>query len=301
LTADVDNQEVKSPAERSMRSAALRSLLQSYSVEVTSIDASSITVAGQSLPAGTEVFIASLPKDTPELLIAAAVKLRRLGLTPVPHIVARNIANAATLKSLLQGLAEQAGVDRALVLGGDRDLPAGGFDESLQLLETGHFNHFNICKLYLSCYPEGHPRIPLETLINARITKLAAAQRFGMDVTLVSQFCFAAEPVLEYARTIRSRGVTVPYRVGVAGPASRARLMKFAIMCGIGPSLRVLREREQMASNMLSGATPQDMLEEIATAQAREPDLGICSVHFFTFGSLAKTVEFVRAATWTGA
>lgn len=301
LNAGGEPQDGTAPAGRSVRSAALSALLRSYSVEVTSIDASSIAVAGEMLPAGSEVFIASLPKDTPELLVAAAVKLRRLGLTPVPHIVARNIADATVLKSLLQSLAEQAGIDRALVLGGDRDTPAGGFDHSLQLLETGYFNRFNICKLYLPCYPEGHPRIPQETLRNGRIAKLAAAQSFGMDVTLVSQFCFAAEPVLEFARAMRSKGVTSPYRVGVAGPASRARLVKFAIMCGVGPSLRALRAREHIASNMLSGATPQDMLEEIAVAQSLEPELGISGVHFFTFGSMAKTIEFTRTAIGAGA
>lgn len=300
LTAEDTRHAGESPAERSLRSSALSSLLRSYSVEVTSIDATSIAVAGEMLPAGNEVFIASLPKDTPEKLTAAAVKLRRLGLTPVPHIVARNIADAATLRDLLQGLTEQAGVDRALVLGGDRELPAGGYDHSLQLLETGYFNRFKISKLYLPCYPEGHPRIPQVTLRNGRIAKLAAAQNFGMDVTLVSQFCFTAEPVLEFARAMRSKGVTSTYRVGVTGPASRARLMKFAIMCGVGPSLRALKSREHLASNMLSGATPQDMLEEIAVAQAREPELGISGVHFFTFGSMSKTIEFTRHATGTG-
>jgi len=301
LTADADQQECSSPTARSVRSAALSSLLRSYSIEVTSIDASSIAVAGQMLPAGSEVFIVSLPKDAPETLIFASVKLRRLGLIPVPHIVARNIDSPVKLKSLLQGLAEEAGIDRALILGGDRDLPSGSFDQSLQLLETGYFSRFNIRKLYLACYPEGHPRIPSDSLINARTTKLAAAQRTEMDVTLLSQFCFSAEPVLQYARAIRSQGVTVPFRVGVAGPASRARLMKFAIMCGIGPSLRVLKEREHLASNMLSGATPHDMLEELAMAQSREPELGISGIHFFTFGSVAKTIEFTKEATRMGA
>jgi len=77
--------------------------------------------------------------------------------------------------------------------------------------------------------------------------------------------------------------------------------MKFAIMCGIGPSLRVLKEREHLASNMLSGATPHDMLEELAMAQSREPELGISGIHFFTFGSVAKTIEFTKEATRMGA
>ena len=38
---------------------------------------------------GTEVFIASLPKGTPDQLVTAATQLRRSGVIPVPHIAAR--------------------------------------------------------------------------------------------------------------------------------------------------------------------------------------------------------------------
>jgi len=58
-------------------------------------------------------------------------------------------------------------------------------------------------------------------------------------------------------------------------PASRARLMTFALMCGVGPSLRTLRGHGDLAANMLSGATPLEMLEDIAMAQVHEPSLGI--------------------------
>jgi methylenetetrahydrofolate reductase (NADPH) len=279
------------------RSDALKALLKGFSVEVTSVDKTSIEAACQLFPPKTEVFIASLPRDPPERLIEVATMLQRAGLTPVPHVVARNIQSEAALDQLVRGLVEHAAVDRVLLLGGDRDQPAGCYDHSQQLLDSGCFKRHNLHRIFLSCYPEGHPRIPLDTLISARINKLAAAQRAGMDVTLVSQFCFTSAPVIDYARTIRSRGVTVPYRVGVAGPASRARLMKFAVMCGVGPSLRALRGRGELAANMLSGATPQEMLEEISVAQTHEPSLGIGGVHFFTFGSLAKTWEWLGTVT----
>jgi methylenetetrahydrofolate reductase (NADPH) len=83
--------------------------------------------------------------------------------------------------------------------------------------------------------------------------------------------------------------------VGIAGPASHATLLKFAMMCGVGASLRALRERGDFARNMLSGETPEALLTEIALAREAEPGLNIQGVHFFTFGSLIKTAQWVES------
>jgi methylenetetrahydrofolate reductase (NADPH) len=274
--------------------AALAELLRGYSAEVTTRDGQSMGSAGRFLPSGTEVFIAALPKDKAERQVDAAVHLRAQGLVPVPHIVARNIPDLAAFDELLARLAGEAGVDRALVLGGDRDAASGAFDSSLQLLETGLFQKHGIGKLKISAYPEGHPRIGTEVLDQARAAKLALADREGFEVELVSQFCFDAKPVIAFAERLRQQGCKAPLRVGVAGPANRATLIKFAMICGVGPSLRALRERENLASNMLSGETPEAMLSEIALARHARPELAIRGVHFFTFSSLEKSASWAN-------
>ena len=38
-------------------------------------------------------------------------------------------------------------------------------------------------------------------------------------------------------------GITLPIHIGVAGPAKLQTLIKFAVACGVGPSLRVLQKR----------------------------------------------------------
>jgi methylenetetrahydrofolate reductase (NADPH) len=122
--------------------------------------------------------------------------------------------------------------------------------------------------------------------------KLALAAKEAIDVTLVSQFCFEAAAIVASARRIRAAGVTVPLRVGIAGPASRASLLKYAMICGVGASIRALKERPA-ARAMLAGCTLEELLGEIAAAQAAEPALGIQGDHFFTFASLAATARFV--------
>jgi methylenetetrahydrofolate reductase (NADPH) len=274
---------------------ALSRFLESASVEVVSTDKASIDAAASLFKPGTEVFIANLPRHKSEKQIDAAISLRKVGLVPVPHIVARNLENEAELASLLRGLRQHAGVDTALVLGGDRDKPAGTLASSLQLLETGLFEENGIRNVFLACYPEGHARINQEQLFAARTEKLAAASARGLNVTLVSQFCFDPEPIIAWTRTLRAANIHVPFRVGVAGPASKAALLKFALFCGVGPSLRALKERDDMARNMLAGETPEELLRDIATLQMEDPGLNIIGAHFFTFGSLARTAQWIQS------
>jgi methylenetetrahydrofolate reductase (NADPH) len=245
------------------------------------------------MAAGSEVFVASLPSDSSDRQVQVAARLRRAGLTPVPHVVARNIKNVADLDAIVGRLVREAGIDRVLILAGDRVQPAGEFSSSLQLLESGILANHGIRKIAISWYPEGHPRIAARDLVIARAEKLAAAERAGCEVTLVSQFCFESAPIIATARQIRAEGVNAPLRVGVAGPASRASLLKYAMICGVGASIRALKERPA-ARSMLMGETPGKLLWDVARAQAQEPSLGIQGIHFFTFASLTKTLEFVQ-------
>jgi methylenetetrahydrofolate reductase (NADPH) len=129
-------------------------------------------------------------------------------------------------------------------------------------------------------------------LEKARAIKLETAAKAGLDVWMVSQFCFDAKPIVALAKRMRALGVTAPFRVGVAGPAERSTLVKYALMCGVGASLRALKERQDLARNVLTGETPEALLTEVAQAQERDPSLGIKGVHFFTFGALAKSAEW---------
>jgi methylenetetrahydrofolate reductase (NADPH) len=273
---------------------ALSRLLAHYCTELTSRDHKSLDAAGQLLAPGSQVFIASLPGDTIDNLVAAAVQLRQSGLLPVPHIVARNTDSFASLDKTLSLLVERAGVDRCLVLGGDRDTPAGEFDSALQLIQTGLLQKHGIRKIALGCYPEGHPRISDAVLESALLAKLDAAKAADMEVWLVSQFCFDAAPILAMVRRLRSLGVSAPLQVGVAGPANRTTLIKYAMICGVGASLRVMKERQDMAKHLIAGETPEGLLQVVAAAQAADPALGISGVHFFTFGSLQKSAEWAR-------
>ncbi len=278
---------------------SLARLLHEYSAEVTAPDRKSLDAAAMMMRPGARVYIASLPTDLPDTQVAVAATLKRAGLIPVPHIVARNIASRDALDYLLQRLTREAGVDRALILGGDRDKAAGEYDSGLQIIQTGLLERRGIKKIAIGCYPEGHPRIPEQVLDKAMSDKLAAAEKAGLETILISQVCFEPDPIISFARKIRKQGVTAPLRVGVAGPAKFATLLKYAVICGVGSSLRALRERSSLTANLLGGETPERVLTQVAQAQGADPTLGVSGVHFFTFASLAKSIAWAEKFSTT--
>jgi methylenetetrahydrofolate reductase (NADPH) len=270
---------------------ALARLLRNYSVEVTARDADAVV---HRLPPGAEVFIANLPKDGSDLMVTAAAQLRRAGLVPVPHIVARKIRDRREFDDLIGRLAGEAGVRRVLAIGGDRDRPAGAFEESLQLIRTGSFERHGIRQIAVACYPEDHPRIGDKVLQEALEAKLAAIAERGLAARLVSQFAFKPEPVLDFARKLRAAGVSAPLRIGVAGPARRASLVRYAMRCGVGASLRALTGRRQLLGGFLGAETPEKLLTAIALAHRDDPSLRIEGVHFFTFGAPEESIEWAQ-------
>ena len=188
-----------------------------YSLEVTPRDKEAFEAVARLLPPLTEVFVADLPDQEPDLLIEACARYRRAGFRPVPHLVARNIEGIDKLRFLLSRLVGEAGVEQALVLGGDRSEPAGPFKEALDLLETGQLSEHGIRRIAVACFPEGHPTIPRDRLQHALEAKLAAAAQSGLDVLLVSQFLFDPRPLLDYTRRLRAGGIASPLRARRTG------------------------------------------------------------------------------------
>ncbi len=163
---------------------ALADLLRTYSVEITAHDEKALKAVESTLAPGTEVFIANLPDERAEVLVAAALRVRRAGLEPVPHIVARNLKSRDDLDGMLASLVRDAGVSTALILGGDRDRQAGNFENALQIIETGLLEAHGIRRIAIGCYPEGHPRHILtfdEQVAAYRAVTLDQVRQFHRD------------------------------------------------------------------------------------------------------------------------
>ena len=252
------------------------------------------------MPRGSDVFVADLPDQPPDVVVEACAELRRGGLEPVPHLVARNIAGRRELQSTLTRLRTEAGVAGALLVGGDRPDCAGPFATALDLLQSGCLQDHGVTRVAFACYPEGHPRIPQDALRSALARKVAEAQDAGFEVLLISQFAFQAEPVIAYARELRTEGLHAPLRTGVAGPAARRVLLDFGRELGAGPSLASLEARCEGGRDQ-EEEIPETFLSKLVLAQAREPDLNLAGVHFYPFGSTDRCVTWVETQRDAGA
>ena len=138
--------------------------------------------------------------------------------------------------------------------------------------------------------PDGSDRMVME----AARWKQAFSERTDARMAMATQFCFEAGPVIDWVNGLKEAGVDLPVHIGVAGPAKLQTLIKFAIACGVGPSLKVLQKRAMDVSKLLLPYEPDDFLLALAEHKAANPDFGIESVHFFPLGGIKTNAEWTH-------
>jgi methylenetetrahydrofolate reductase (NADPH) len=273
-------------------------MLNSFSIEVHPGDSKALDAAREHLSAGTEVFLTWIPGVSPMDLVGAATKLRRVGLVPVPHVGARHLESSTQLEQFAARLAGEAGVDRILLIGGDRAKPAGPYDSSLAVMHTEIFQTMGITRMAIAGFPEGNPNINDVTLDEALRAKVNFAVTADLQLSIVTQFCFTAYPIVAWLQRIRAQGIENPVRIGLAGPASVPTLVRYAVRCGIGNSLHVLTEHPSFAK-LLTESGPAPIIRDVAACDGAGKNgnlpLGIAGLHFFVFGGFRKTVDWINA------
>jgi methylenetetrahydrofolate reductase (NADPH) len=269
-------------------------LLRGFSIEVMPRTAEKVEDFRALLPAGTRVYIAHIEGTPIADMVATAARLRREGYEPMPHVPARIIPDRATLADWLARYRGEAGVRQALLLGGGVSTPAGDFDSSMRLIETGLFDGFE--RLHVAGHPEGNRDIDRDggdrIVMQALKWKQAFSERSDAAMAIVTQFCFEPEPVIAWADRLAAEGIRLPIHIGVAGPAKLQTLIKFAIACGVGPSLRVLQKRAMDVGKLLLPYEPTDFVAALAAHKARTPGFGIEAVHFFPLGGIKTNADW---------
>lgn len=246
-------------------------------------------------PTGTDVYIAFLPADDPARIIQVATAVRRAGYNPVPHIAAREFASAAVLDDFLARATAEADVERVLVIAGDSSVVRGPYPTSSALLESGLLQRHGIAKVDVGGHPEGNVHFASEAGIDTLARKAAMARRDGLDLGVVTQFCFEAVLLVDWLKAVHRRGLDLRLRIGLAGPASLPTLMKFALRCGIGNSMRALRPNIGRFGRLLTDGGPGEVIDGITHALPGIEGIRLESFHFFAFGGLAKSGRWIAA------
>ncbi|GHE00957.1 methylenetetrahydrofolate reductase [Streptomyces alanosinicus] len=272
--------------------AVRAALLDDFSLEMTGKDVPRLEEARGSIPPGTRINITFLAGEDLGMRLAAARAVKRLGFVPVPHISARRLPSRAALEEFLSGLAADGTAENVFVVGGDPARPEGPYADALAVLRTGLLQGHGVRHIGISGYPEGHPAITDRTLWSALTDKTAAiaAHRFGGDV--ITQFGFDVDPVLTWLEAARARGVHLPVRIGVPGPAGVRRLLGYATRFGVATSASVARKYGFSLTNLMGTTGPDRFLH--ALAHRYDPERhGAVKVHFYTFGGLRRTAEWI--------
>ena len=280
-------------ASEAAAGAALRQLLARFSVEITPREAKNLPPLQDFLAVGTAVYVTFLPRVPWQETVAVTRGIAEAGMRPVPHLAARAVPDRAALRRMLTDLAAM-GVDELLLVAGSLRTPVGEFHETVQILDSGYLEEAGILRVGVAGHPEGSPDIGADELASALAAKNRIARERGLDVRIVTQFCFAAEPIVEWERRIRAAGNLLPVHVGLPGLTSPGRLLRFGLSCGVGASLKVVRAQAGGVLKLASTSVyrPAETLLGLAAAVAADPDSLLRAVHFFPFGSLVPTAEW---------
>ena len=279
----------------------LKDFLVDFSIEVMPRTASKIGSFNEILPQNTRVYIAHIEGVPIEEMVETAKRISNEGFDVMPHFPARIIKDKDTLENWIQRYQDEAGIEQALLLAGGVSRPHGSFESSMQLVETELFEKYNFKHLHFAGHPEGNKDIDHDNSTKNVESALSWKQKFkertDINLALTTQFCFEANPVIEWADSLVKNGIDIPVHIGVAGPAKLQTLIKFSIACGVGPSLRVLQKRAKDVKKMLLPFEPNDFLETLAEHKKANPNFNITNVHFFPLGGIDVNASWIKSAT----
>jgi methylenetetrahydrofolate reductase (NADPH) len=273
---------------------SLEAFLKGYSIEVMPRTAEKVESFRAILPTGTRVYVAHIEGTPIEDMVTTAKRIGDEGFTVMPHFPARIIKDKATLQDWVARY-KDVGVHQGLLLAGGVTNPVGDYHSSMQLLESGAFDGFD--RLHVAGHPEGNKDIDADgsdrMVMEAARWKSAFTERTDAQMAMATQFCFEADPVIAWVNRLTAEGVKLPVHIGIAGPAKLQTLIKFAIACGVGPSLRVLQKRAMDVTKLLLPYEPTEILAGLAAHKAANPDFGIEQVHFFPLGGIKTNAQWV--------
>jgi methylenetetrahydrofolate reductase (NADPH) len=273
---------------------AIVAFMRDYSIEATPHDSDKLDAIRAVLQPNTAVYVAHPPGVPIDDIVALAGRIKGLGLKPVPHIIARKLESREQLEKALAEL-QKLGIDNALCVAGDITAAKPAFDSSLEVLQTGLFAKYGFKNVGVAGHPEGSKAIGEERVEKALRGKAEFAKTAPFNIYFATQFGFDPQAFTDWEAATTAKGITLPIHVGMPGPASLRQLAKFAMLCGVGASMRMLTSRTSAMANLLSTQAPDEMVTYIARHRLQHPDSRLKKIHFFAFGGVVKTAKWANA------
>lgn len=269
-------------------------LLDDFSLEMTGKDIVNLQEAAPVIPQRTKVNVTFLGNEDLAMRVSAAKAVRELGFIPVPHVSARRLSSEAELRDFLDALREVGATQKVFVVGGDPASPEGPYPDSLSVIRTGILSEYGVGEVSIAGYPEGHPDISTDTLWRHLEDKTAALASQELGEVVLTQFAFDAARVSSWVSEVRARGIHSEIRLGTPGPAGIKRLLGYARRFGVGTSASIAKKYGFSLTNLLGTAGPDRFLTELSDYQSATVMAGTVKTHFYTFGGLRATAEWIN-------
>ena len=241
------------------------------------------------IPSDTTITITCSPKFGLDRTLEHVARACESGHRVVPHLAARMVRDENELQRFVQTL-QVLGVRDLYVIGGDGEAPVGDYHEAFDILKALQSLDHSLMRIGVGCYPEGHPHIPDDVLIDALRRKQQYADY------MVSQLCFDAAAFTSWLKTTRQAGVSLPIRIGIAAPLQIRKLIELSLKIGVGSSVKFLTKQHGFVGNLLLGRSyaPEELIGQIVADPAFN-DFDIEGLHMFSFNQIDATVEWQRA------
>ena len=239
-----------------------------------------------SLPSDMYLAVTCSPTKGVDETLELSEKLIERGFKVTPHIASKCVSGEKHLEAIIKKL-DELGIESIFVPGGDRPEPMGDFNNALDLLKALKKLGHNLNKIGMAAHPEGHPDVSDEILMEALEEKKDLAD------FIVTQMCFDAEILNDWMNQIHKKGIELPVWVGLPGLIERGRLLKTSLRIGVGDSLRFLRKKSQVATELMKSSiyNPDDLVRDI-TEQIDINDSKLAGYHIYCFNQIETTEKW---------
>jgi len=276
---------------------SLREVLMRFageaSVELNVQDVPLVAESRQYLASGARIYISHLPKQSFEETLRACAAVKTAGFDPVPHLPVRLMESDEALEQFICEAADRD-VKEILLISGDYPQVHGPFASVADALRAIDLRALGIERISVGGHPEGHTLVALEEIRRAELDKERIARDLGLQTTFVTQFFFESAPFVQWAQSLRAAGATAGIRAGLAGPAKLATLLRFAVRCGVGPSIKALGNRPGAFAKLLGEQGPEQLFAQLAADAVVQPHL-FQGIHLFCFGGYLRTCRWLHS------
>ena len=278
----------------------IKNILKGYSIETTPNVYTKYGKFSDLVPLENSIYVTYLPDEDATKVIETCKKLTEEGYNSIPHLPARTMKSFSDLEKYVGSLSEIAGCKKILVIGGGGKI-RGNITSSMDVLKTDILSRFNFQEVGLAGHPEGSPDISENEINKAIIEKNAFALNSDLKLYLATQFFFESSTLINWEKKLDSLNNKLEIHAGIPGPATLKTLVGYATSCGIGNSIRFLSKQALNITKLATTKTPDKLLADLAEYKQMNPNTKLAKLHFYAFGGIKKTSEWLRKINEFGA